>query len=209
KKIRKRPLKRCANCQTLFRPHIWGHESGKGPICDTCYCHLPSKDIMQQRTHQHSIIECANCQATTTPLWRRDALTGEIICNACGFYYKLHHEHRPAAMMRTVIKRRKKRCGHHSSDKSPDKGSRVTDATTSGQVDHNETTSSNQYLSLPSIINESTTEQHDSSSSTATVHQEPPLSLDLQRQELQNEIYQLTTLLSNAVRKLSAINDDI
>ncbi|KAI8887297.1 GATA-domain-containing protein, partial [Backusella circina FSU 941] len=50
---------------------------------------------------------CANCQATTTPLWRRDA-AGKTICNACGLYYKLHHVHRPATMMRTVIKRRKR-----------------------------------------------------------------------------------------------------
>ncbi|KAI8079501.1 GATA zinc finger-domain-containing protein, partial [Gilbertella persicaria] len=50
---------------------------------------------------------CANCQATTTPLWRRDA-SGNTICNACGLYYKLHHVHRPATMMRTEIKRRKR-----------------------------------------------------------------------------------------------------
>ncbi|KAI8067699.1 uncharacterized protein B0P05DRAFT_552604 [Gilbertella persicaria] len=50
---------------------------------------------------------CANCETTTTPLWRRDA-NGKTICNACGLYYKLHLVHRPATMMRTVIKRRKR-----------------------------------------------------------------------------------------------------
>ncbi|OAD74449.1 GATA-type zinc finger transcription factor, partial [Phycomyces blakesleeanus NRRL 1555(-)] len=50
---------------------------------------------------------CANCHTTTTPLWRRDML-GKTICNACGLYYKLHRVHRPATMMRTVIKRRKR-----------------------------------------------------------------------------------------------------
>lgn len=50
---------------------------------------------------------CANCETTTTPLWRRDS-TGRTICNACGLYYKLHLVHRPATMMRTVIKRRKR-----------------------------------------------------------------------------------------------------
>lgn len=50
---------------------------------------------------------CANCETTTTPLWRRDA-SGRTICNACGLYYKLHLVHRPATMMRTVIKRRKR-----------------------------------------------------------------------------------------------------
>ncbi|KAL1935967.1 hypothetical protein VTP01DRAFT_101 [Rhizomucor pusillus] len=57
---------------------------------------------------------CANCLTTTTPLWRRDA-SGKTICNACGLYYKLHHVHRPAAMMRSVIKRRKR----SGSDKQP------------------------------------------------------------------------------------------
>ncbi|KAI9020879.1 GATA-type zinc finger transcription factor, partial [Phycomyces blakesleeanus] len=50
---------------------------------------------------------CSNCHTTTTPLWRRDS-AGNTICNACGLYYKLHLVHRPVAMMRTVIKRRKR-----------------------------------------------------------------------------------------------------
>ncbi|KAI8646463.1 hypothetical protein BD408DRAFT_410255 [Parasitella parasitica] len=125
-KARKRSLTRCVECQSSFRPHLWGRESGKGPVCD--HCSNGGEDYSQQvkspcaekeilmdianGKHDENII-CANCQATTTPLWRRDA-TGKTICNACGLYYKLHHVHRPATMMRTVIKRRK-RCP--SSDK--------------------------------------------------------------------------------------------
>lgn len=33
---------------------------------------------------------CANCQTTTTTLWRRNA-NGDPVCNACGLYYKLHN----------------------------------------------------------------------------------------------------------------------
>lgn len=53
------------------------------------------------------VIQCFNCQTTTTPLWRRDE-EGNTICNACGLYFKLHNVHRPISMKRTVIKRRKR-----------------------------------------------------------------------------------------------------
>jgi len=33
---------------------------------------------------------CANCQTTTTTLWRRNG-NGDPVCNACGLYYKLHN----------------------------------------------------------------------------------------------------------------------
>lgn len=133
-KARKRSLTRCVECQTSFRPHLWGRESGKGPVCDACS--IGGNAINEQQEHQNEFstasaaasaangnsmsvmdlngnrqeeenVICSNCQATTTPLWRRDA-EGKTICNACGLYYKLHHVHRPATMMRTVIKRRKR-----------------------------------------------------------------------------------------------------
>lgn len=137
-KARKRSLTRCVECQTSFRPHLWGRESGKGPVCDQCsigdtcletnnnkvygdingiLMDFNSNKLLSLTTNASSNDEniiCANCQATTTPLWRRDA-AGKTICNACGLYYKLHHIHRPATMMRTVIKRRK-RCPSSSND---------------------------------------------------------------------------------------------
>ncbi|KAF9374925.1 hypothetical protein CPB97_011814 [Podila verticillata] len=48
---------------------------------------------------------CTNCKTTLTPLWRKDD-AGEILCNACGLYYKLHHRHRPISLKRNVIRRR-------------------------------------------------------------------------------------------------------
>ncbi|ORY81354.1 hypothetical protein BCR37DRAFT_348336, partial [Protomyces lactucae-debilis] len=54
-----------------------------------------------------TVVSCANCTTTTTPLWRRDE-SGNTICNACGLYHKLHGVHRPGHMKKNVIKRRKR-----------------------------------------------------------------------------------------------------
>ncbi|KAI7885091.1 hypothetical protein K492DRAFT_172815 [Lichtheimia hyalospora FSU 10163] len=87
------------------------HATEDGTPCQPCRAAAAATaavvvdDKKQQPPPQDAI--CANCHTTTTPLWRRDA-AGKTICNACGLYYKLHHVHRPATMMRTVIKRRKR-----------------------------------------------------------------------------------------------------
>ena len=49
---------------------------------------------------------CANCQTTTTTLWRRNA-NGDPVCNACGLYYKLHNvsvrgSHPPDSLLRLM-----------------------------------------------------------------------------------------------------------
>ncbi|KAI7865957.1 hypothetical protein BDF14DRAFT_1819581 [Spinellus fusiger] len=74
------------------------------------YSESPTNTTTEKKTEQ---VICSNCHTTTTPLWRRDA-TGNTICNACGLYYKLHLVHRPMAMMRSVIKRRKRSSDKHS-----------------------------------------------------------------------------------------------
>ncbi|KAF7731451.1 putative electron transfer flavoprotein subunit [Apophysomyces ossiformis] len=63
----------------------------------------PAEEVSDDNQNQ----QCANCQTTTTPLWRRDE-QGNTICNACGLYYKLHNVHRPITMKRSTIKRRKR-----------------------------------------------------------------------------------------------------
>ncbi|GMM31054.1 Gzf3 protein [Martiniozyma asiatica (nom. inval.)] len=48
---------------------------------------------------------CRNCKTQTTPLWRRDEL-GQVLCNACGLFLKLHGRPRPISLKSDVIKSR-------------------------------------------------------------------------------------------------------
>lgn len=40
---------------------------------------------------------CSHCQSTKSPLWRRGAQQ-EVLCNACGLYWKHHGSYRPLAL---------------------------------------------------------------------------------------------------------------
>ncbi|CAG5127070.1 unnamed protein product, partial [Candidula unifasciata] len=47
-------------------------------------------DLKYEKSGQRRMgLCCANCNTTTTTLWRRNG-EGEPVCNACGLYYKLH-----------------------------------------------------------------------------------------------------------------------
>lgn len=40
---------------------------------------------------------CTHCGSTKSPLWRR-GLNSEILCNACGLYWKHHGTYRPLSL---------------------------------------------------------------------------------------------------------------
>ncbi|XP_036332369.1 box A-binding factor [Rhagoletis pomonella] len=53
-------------------------------------------------------VTCANCNTTTTTLWRRNN-EGNPVCNACGLYFKLHNTNRPQSMKKDGIQKRKRK----------------------------------------------------------------------------------------------------
>lgn len=63
---------------------------------------------------------CQNCQTSTTPLWRRDE-AGQILCNACGLFLKLHGRPRPISLKTDTIKSRN-RNKNNSAANSPATG---------------------------------------------------------------------------------------
>ncbi|XP_043283394.1 transcriptional regulatory protein GAT1-like isoform X2 [Venturia canescens] len=72
-------------------------------------------DNKQQNYDQHGgnstkkvDMSCTNCGTMTTTIWRRN-MKGEMVCNACGLYYKLHGVNRPVTMRRDTIHTRRRR----------------------------------------------------------------------------------------------------
>lgn len=162
---------------------------------------------------------CANCETITTPLWRRDA-NGRTICNACGLYYKLHLVHRPATMMRTVIKRRK-RCSANEKAAQEKTSHRRRSTVTAIEEEELKDTKRRKSLS-PSY-------RHVSYSSPSSVVLPPiyPPSYDNpyksethvcsntieaqreRRNDLQREVSRLTALLSNTMAMLQNVDQAI
>ena len=53
---------------------------------------------------------CSNCSTCVTSLWRK-SVSGSAVCNACGLYYKIHGQNRPAHLRKDVVRGRRRKQG--------------------------------------------------------------------------------------------------
>lgn len=91
---------------------------------------------------------CKNCKTQTTPLWRRDE-TGQVLCNACGLFLKLHGRPRPISLKSDVIKSRNRvKHNNKSSPNTPE-----LKAKDSANTTNNNSNSHSNQLSNQSTVN--------------------------------------------------------
>ncbi|XP_012271783.1 uncharacterized protein LOC105695085 [Orussus abietinus] len=79
-------------------------------------------------------MSCTNCGTMTTTIWRRN-MKGEMVCNACGLYYKLHGVNRPVTMRRDTIHTRRRRPKGEKPTRHRKKGDTILTANTDNQMD--------------------------------------------------------------------------
>ncbi|GAA5868384.1 hypothetical protein JCM3774_003275 [Rhodotorula dairenensis] len=106
----------CSHCSSVTTP-LWRRGPDDELLCNACGLYLKLHGKSRPKTFGKSggtrktsaggaaaqaassgvPPSCNNCGATSTPMWRKDP-DGNLCCNACSLYYKLHKVNRPASL---------------------------------------------------------------------------------------------------------------